>query len=107
VNDANNSVLGYVRKGNDHEEMILFAANLTPVPRPDYRFGVPMKGKWKEILNSDDLRDHGTGNNLNGEKNSEDYGEDGRDQSIVINVPPLGAVFMKFVNPSAKKKAKS
>ena len=89
---------------------MLFAANLTPVPRPGYRFGVPLKGKWKEILNSDDLRYYGTGNHLNGERKSEPVAEDGRDQSITINVPPLGAVFMKFVKPrkktsSAKKAA--
>jgi 1,4-alpha-glucan branching enzyme len=102
VNDSENSVLGFVRKGNNKGDMILFAANLTPVPRPGYRFGVPLKGKWKEILNSDDLRYYGTGNHLNGERKSEPVAEDGRDHSITINVPPLGAVFMKFVKPKKK-----
>lgn len=110
VNDAENSVLGFIRKGNNKGDVILFATNLTPVPRPGYRFGVPLKGKWKEILNSDDLRYYGTGNHLNGERKSEPVAEDGRDHSITINVPPLGAVFMKFVKPrkktsSAKKAA--
>jgi 1,4-alpha-glucan branching enzyme len=74
------------------------------VPRPDYRFGVPLEGKWKEMLNSDDVRYNGTGNHLNGERKSEAIWEDGRDHSITINVPPLGAVFMKFVKPKKKTK---
>jgi 1,4-alpha-glucan branching enzyme len=55
---------GEAAKGNTTGDVILFAANLTPVPRPDYRFGVPLKGKWKEILNRDNLRYNGTGNHL-------------------------------------------
>jgi 1,4-alpha-glucan branching enzyme len=106
VNDADQSVLGFIRKGNNKDDVILFAANFTPIPRDNYRFGVPLKGKWKEILNSDDLRYNGTGNHLNGERKSEAIAEDGRDDSIVINVPPLGAVFMKYMKPAVKKKPK-
>jgi len=103
VNDADRSVIAFIRKGNDESEIILFAANLNPVPRPNYRFGVPCKGSWKEILNSDDLRYYGTGDHLNGTVKSEAIAEDGRDDSITINVPPLGSVFMKFTKPQVKK----
>src|SRR5262249_15922873 len=51
VNDADHSVIGFIRKGNETDQVILFAINLTPVPRPNYRFGVPLEGKWKEMLN--------------------------------------------------------
>jgi 1,4-alpha-glucan branching enzyme len=103
VNDAAQSVIAFFRKGNKPTEIILFAVNLTPVNRPLYRFGVPLKGRWKEILNSDDLRYHGTGNHLNGEKRAEKIHESGKDQSIVIDLPPLGAVMMKWVKPGKRR----
>ncbi len=95
VNDADKSVIIYLRKGKKKGDVILFAANLTPVPRHNYRCGVPFKGRWKEILNSDDLKYYGSGNVLNTEITSEKIAEDGRDHSIILNLPPLGTTLLK------------
>jgi len=105
VNDADQSVIIYMRKGTKKNDVIIFAANFTPVPRPAYRCGVPFKGRWKEILNSDDLKYNGTGNYMNGELKSEAVAEDGRDHSIVLNLPPLGCVIVKGVMERKKKDA--
>ncbi|MEL6898423.1 MAG: 1,4-alpha-glucan branching protein GlgB, partial [Planctomycetota bacterium] len=51
--NANDSVLAYLRKGDDHDEQILVACNFTPVPRDQYRIGVSMPGYYREIFNSD------------------------------------------------------
>ncbi len=106
ANDTENSVIVYMRKGEKKNDMILFAANLTPVPRHNYRCGVPLKGQWKEILNSDELKYYGAGEVLNsravaddriqGEIESEAVEANGRKNSILINLPPLGAVIMKW-----------
>jgi 1,4-alpha-glucan branching enzyme len=50
-NDAENSILGYMRRHGD--EYLLVALNFTPVARSAYRIGVPHAGKYREILNSD------------------------------------------------------
>ncbi|MFC1611926.1 1,4-alpha-glucan branching protein GlgB, partial [Myxococcota bacterium] len=52
-NDAEGSVLSFVRKGGSPESVILVACNMTPVPRPSYRAGLPRGGRWIEVLNTD------------------------------------------------------
>jgi 1,4-alpha-glucan branching enzyme len=51
--DADSSIIAFVRKATTTEDLIMIAANLTPVPRTSYRFGVPRAGYWRELLNSD------------------------------------------------------
>ena len=52
-NDRENSVLSFLRQTADGKNHSVVILNLTPVPRPNYRVGVPHAGKWKEALNSD------------------------------------------------------
>ncbi|WP_291868847.1 1,4-alpha-glucan branching protein GlgB, partial [Maribacter sp.] len=49
--DHENSVLTYIRKGHDTKNDIIVACNFTPVPRENYRIGVPKSGILKEVLN--------------------------------------------------------
>jgi 1,4-alpha-glucan branching enzyme len=72
---------------------VLFVANFTPIVRHQYRIGVPVAGDWMEAANSDDLRYGGSGV-LNGVVETEPVSTHGYDQSIELNLPPLGAVFM-------------
>ena len=51
--DADNSVITYLRKSKAGDVFLAVACNFTPVPRDNYRVGVPAGGFWKEILNSD------------------------------------------------------
>ncbi|MDH5373373.1 MAG: alpha amylase C-terminal domain-containing protein, partial [Acidimicrobiia bacterium] len=59
------------------------------------RVGVPLNGEWAEILNSDDSRYWGSGQHLNQPMRAEDVPWHGQDKSVLLNLPPLGAVFLK------------
>ncbi len=52
-NDRENSVLSFLRQTADGSKQLAVILNLTPVPRPNYRIGLPRAGKWREVLNSD------------------------------------------------------
>ena len=52
-NDRENSVLSFLRQTADGKNQTVVILNLTPVPRPNYRIGLPRGGKWREVLNSD------------------------------------------------------
>ena len=51
--DRENSVFSFVRQNNERTSEVAVIMNLTPVPRPDYRVGLPRPGRWREVLNSD------------------------------------------------------
>ncbi|HOX59086.1 MAG TPA: 1,4-alpha-glucan branching protein GlgB [Candidatus Paceibacterota bacterium] len=51
--DHMNSVLSFLRQDAEHFHELVVIANLTPVPRQQYRVGLPRAGKWRELLNSD------------------------------------------------------
>ncbi len=67
ANDVEASVLSFLRIGSDPGQTVLCVFNLTPIPRQSYRVGVPQKGFWRELFNSDAPRYGGTGQgNLGG-----------------------------------------
>jgi 1,4-alpha-glucan branching enzyme len=53
ASDAEQSVIAFARKGNSDRPPIVVLCNFTPVPRPDYRIGVPVAGLYVERLNTD------------------------------------------------------
>ncbi|HEY9811904.1 MAG TPA: 1,4-alpha-glucan branching protein GlgB [Halomicronema sp.] len=95
-NDWENSIISLIRKGKNAEETILIACNFTPVPRYNYRLGVPTSGFWKEVLNSD-AGEYG-GSNLGnfGGVHSEEISCHGHEFSVSLTLPPLGVVFFKL-----------
>lgn len=93
--DAENSVFGMLRKSADGTGLILAISNLTPVPRSGYRVGVPKAGRWQEILNTD-AAVYGGSNLGNMEAWSEAMPAHGRDQSIVLTLPPLATIYLRF-----------
>lgn len=106
-NDAEKSIVSFVRKTTKKEETMLVVCNFTPVVREKFGVGVPFAGKYKEIFNSDDVKFGGDGNTNPRVKTSKKQEWDGRDNSIQITVPPLGiAVFTCTPEkPAAKKPA--
>jgi 1,4-alpha-glucan branching enzyme len=101
-NDADNSVISLIRRAKSSDNVVVFACNFTPVPRHNYRLGVPCGGFWKEILNSDSEYYAGSGTGNAGGVQAEEQGAYGRPFSISITVPPLGAVF--FINECPRPK---
>jgi 1,4-alpha-glucan branching enzyme len=91
--DAANSVYAFLRYDTEGTPL-LFIGNFTPVPRHDYRLGVPVAGDWEEVLNSDNLRYGGSGVLNQGTITAEEVPAHGYDQSITVTVPPLAAVFI-------------
>ncbi|HEX5614130.1 MAG TPA: 1,4-alpha-glucan branching protein GlgB [Acidimicrobiia bacterium] len=93
ADDSANSVLAWLRS-DASGAAVLVVANLTPVPRGDYRIGVPVAGTWRELLNSDDLRFGGAGNHSVGTVTAETVPSHGRSQSLSLTLPPLGLVVL-------------
>jgi 1,4-alpha-glucan branching enzyme len=100
ANDAEQSVLGFIRKGRSTDDLFLVVGNFTPVPRVNYRVGVPRGGVWKEMLNSDAEEYGGSGwGNLGGVV-SAPIASHGRPYSLTLSLPPLAAVFLKSEGPN-------
>ncbi|WP_426430247.1 1,4-alpha-glucan branching protein GlgB [Winogradskyella sp. HB-48] len=95
-NDSQNSVLLYIRKGNDTDDDLIVACNMTPIPKGNYKMGVPRKGKLKEIFNSDLKKYFGTGMYKNKTQTVKTEPWQYRDYSVEINIPPLGMVAFKY-----------
>ena len=94
--NAAESVFSWVRYGNDGSAPVLVVSNFTPVPRTDYRIGVPHKGYWDEKLNSDAAFYGGTDTGTPGGADTEDMSMHGCPYSIEITVPPLATVFFEL-----------
>ena len=92
--DGGASVLTFLRRSDDGR-YVLVVCNFTPVPRYDYRVGVPYGGLWKEILNSDATVYWGSGQGNAGGAMAEPEPWNGRPYSIKLTLPPLGVLFFK------------
>ena len=89
------SVLSFIRKGKTTSDIILVVCNFTPVPRRNYRVGVPRGGFWAEVLNSDAKLYGGTGYGNFGGVEAAPLPAHGRDHSLSLTLPPLGVLFFK------------
>ncbi len=91
--DRDNSTISYIRQSG--ERKLVFILNFTPVPRTNYRIGVPGEGRWREVLNSDaEIYGGGEIGNLGGvETHPVPY--HGRNHSIVLTLPPLSVVIFE------------
>jgi 1,4-alpha-glucan branching enzyme len=98
ADDARHSVLAFVRQGAA-QRPVLVVANLTPVPRHDYRVGVPVRGGWTEILNSDAHHYGGTGVGNFGRVVADYVPWHGHEYSVALTLPPLGVLFLAPAPP--------
>ena len=89
--DFEQSVLSFLRRGTG-SDMLLVVCNATPVPRPNYRVGVPQPGRWAELLNSDAPIYGGSGQGNMGGVESAPVPAHGHYQSLSIMLPPLACV---------------
>ncbi len=93
--DADSSVISFLRKGLDTKDNVLVVCNLTPIPRENYRVGIPEAGKWHEIFNSDS-KDFGGSNVGNMEfVNSEATPTHDKAYSVSLTLPPMGVIYLK------------
>ncbi|MBX6752675.1 MAG: 1,4-alpha-glucan branching protein GlgB [Thermorudis peleae] len=94
-NDADNSVLSYLRRGRAEGSELLIVCNFTPVPRQNYRVGVPRLGFWREVLNSDASIYGGSGWGNFGGVEATPVPWHGRPYSVNLTLPPLAMVIFK------------
>jgi 1,4-alpha-glucan branching enzyme len=95
-NDSDNSVLSFMRRAKDSNDVIVAVFNATPVPRYDYRLGVPNLGVWHEILNSDAEIYGGSGVGNYGEVETTPVPWHEQPRSLKLTLPPLGALFLRY-----------
>ena len=101
--DAQQSVLSYLRKGDKDEAMVI-VLNLTPVPRYDYRIGVPLGGAYREVINSDSAKYGGSGvSNGTDPLEAEAKPWMNRDYSLSLTLPPLAAIVLKYEGKPRKE----
>jgi len=95
ADDSDQSVISFLRRRaeGDYADSVVCVANLTPVPRYDYRVGLPSGGRWREILNSDAEDWGGSGVGNLGGVDAEERPWHGRPYSAGLTLPPLGVLW--------------
>ncbi|HWH20934.1 MAG TPA: alpha amylase C-terminal domain-containing protein, partial [Solirubrobacterales bacterium] len=95
ANDAARNVVAFARTSKGGERTVVCVANLSPVPREDYRVGLPKAGAWTEILNTDS-RHYGGGDVGNGGGvEAEPIGWHEQPFSAEMTLPPLGVLWLR------------
>lgn len=95
VADREQSVISYLRLAGEGEPHALVVLNLTPVPRPSYRLGVPQGGAYRLLLNSDAARYGGSDYRTEERVEADGGAWHGFEHSIAVALPPLSMlVFM-------------
>ncbi len=95
ANDADNSIVSFIRYSRERHESLIFVCNFTPVPRQQYRIGVPHAGFYVEIMNTDSALYGGSNMGNLGGVNSEPMPMHGRPHSVSLTLPPLAAVVLR------------
>ena len=93
--DRANSVFAFRREGETGAAPVLVMANMTPVPRHGYRIGVPVAGRWSEIINTDSGLYGGSNVGNGGALESQPVESHGEAQSIEVSLPPLGVIALR------------
>ena len=93
--DRDSSVISFQRRA-ENGTTLLFVCNFTPVPRENYRIGVPFQGHYHEILNSDSELYGGSNKGNLGGITAEKVTSHGHNFSITVTIPPLAAVVFKM-----------
>jgi 1,4-alpha-glucan branching enzyme len=95
VNDAEQSVLAWLRLGGADDAPVAVVCNFTPVPRHHYRIGLPRAGVWEELLNTDAIVYGGSGMGNLGRVTAGDVPSHGFAASAELLLPPLATLFLR------------
>ena len=93
-NDADNNVLAFARQSREGERVVVFIANLSPVPRENYRLGLPRSGRWREALNTDSSFYGGSDVGNLGGVQPEPIPWHDQPFSAEVTLPPLAALWL-------------
>jgi 1,4-alpha-glucan branching enzyme len=96
VDNGEMSIVAFLRKSASGAAPLLVVCNFTPVPRSNYSIGVPQRGLWREIINTDAKDYGGSGwGNLGGVESSP-VSANGRLESVSLSLPPLAAIILRW-----------
>jgi 1,4-alpha-glucan branching enzyme len=93
--DAAASIISFERKGKDPRNSLIVVCNFTPIPRYGYRIGAREPGLYREVLNSDAALYGGSNLGNAGQVQADPVPQHGREYSLLLNLPPLAALFFK------------
>jgi 1,4-alpha-glucan branching enzyme len=99
ASDNHNSVMSFIRREPDRVSEIVVILNLTPVPRPKYRIGLPRPGKWFEVLNSDAAIYGGSNTGNYGSVMADDQDKHNQSYSAEFTLPPMSIIAFKPEQP--------
>ena len=91
--DVANSVVAFLRFGNQDGQVVLVVCNMTPIPRVNYGIGVPRPGHWRELLNTDAEVYGGSNMGNSGGIDTVQTQMHGEAQGLFLTLPPLSTVF--------------
>ena len=100
-NDNDNSIVSFIRKAEDSDDYLITICNFTPEVHENYRIGVPDKGAYVEVFNSDAKEFGGSGVTNSDKLSTEDFPYHNRNQSLTLTVPPLATIFLKHDVPES------
>lgn len=108
VDDANTSIIAFVRRGKTVKDQLLFVCNFVPVERKDYWIGVPCLTEYEEIINSD-AKIYGGSGTKNGKVKAFEEKCDRMPYAISIDIAPLSMMVFRYdyvdKKPAIAKKA--
>jgi 1,4-alpha-glucan branching enzyme len=105
VNNHEQSILSFIRKGNKDDELYIIICNFTASVYHDYIMGVPRQGSYREILNSDAEKFGGSGVINKKVLTADESGYHGKPYSIKLSIPPLGITILRLVKPRKERKS--
>jgi 1,4-alpha-glucan branching enzyme len=95
--DAEHSVISFIRRGSDPDTCIVVVCNFTPTVQQGYRIGVPNAGQYRECLNTDSAHYGGSNQGTpQGAANAESKPWHGKTHSLVLTLPPLATVMLQW-----------
>jgi 1,4-alpha-glucan branching enzyme len=93
--NSGSTVISFMRKAGSSGIPLVFVFNFTPVPRENYRIGVPVKAFYREVLNSDSTLYGGSNVGNVGGRTSDPIPAHGFSHSISLSLPPLAMLILK------------
>jgi len=107
LNDYRNSTLSFIRRSEKGQETTVVVCNFTPVPRENYRIGLPADGNYKLLFNSDEDRFGGSNHEVKTSIKAEKIEQHGRNFSASFLLPPLSVLIYKHEKKRAALPSKA